>query len=154
MVAQASKNMTSAQKLKEQKLMEADVSDPSSSEDGGSREKPRRTPKAASNSQGAAAAVASGRQPSAIAPKVAGCLEDAQKEKSVAAAPKAAPKPKSAPAASISPIGIEQWVQSTHSFRATSSLAALQGRAAAAAGNVRSVHTGAPKLKTSAAVTT
>jgi hypothetical protein len=81
MVAQASKNMTSAQKLKEQKLMEADVSDPSSSEDGGSREKPRRTPKAASNSQGAAAAVASGRQPSAIAPKVAGCLEDAQKKK-------------------------------------------------------------------------
>jgi hypothetical protein len=81
MVAQASKNMTSAQKLKEQKLMEADVSDPSSSEDGSSREKPRRTPKAASNSKGAAAAVASGRQPSAIAPEVAGCLEDSQKIK-------------------------------------------------------------------------
>jgi hypothetical protein len=31
MVAQASKNMTSAQKLKQQKLMGADVSDPSSS---------------------------------------------------------------------------------------------------------------------------
>jgi hypothetical protein len=30
--------------------------------------------------------VASGCQPSAIAPKVAGCLEDAQKKKSVAAA--------------------------------------------------------------------
>jgi hypothetical protein len=30
----------------------------------------------------------------------------------------------------------------------------MQGRAAAAAGNVRSVHTGAPKLKTAAAATT
>jgi len=39
MVAQASKNMTSAQKLKQQKLMGADVSDPSSSEDECSREK-------------------------------------------------------------------------------------------------------------------
>ena len=125
MVAQATKIMTSAQKLKEQKLMEAEVSDPSNSEDGSSREKPQRTPKAASNSKGAAAAVvASGRQPSAIAPKVAGCLEDAQKEKSVAAAPKAAPKPKSAPAACLCSIGIEQWVQSTRSVRATYSLAA------------------------------
>ena len=83
MVSQASKNMTSAQKLKQQKLMGADVSDSSSSEDECSREKPRRTPKAATNSKGAAAAVASGLQPSAKAPKVAGCLE----EKSVAAAP-------------------------------------------------------------------
>jgi hypothetical protein len=79
--------MTSAQKLKEQKLMEADVSDRSSSEAGSPREKPRRTPQAASNSKGAAAAVASGRLPSAIAPKVAGCLGDAHKIKSVAAAP-------------------------------------------------------------------
>jgi hypothetical protein len=76
MVAQASKNMTSAQKLKQQKLKGADVSDPSSSEDECSREKPRRTPKAASNSKGAAAAVASGLQPSAKAPNVAGCLEE------------------------------------------------------------------------------
>jgi hypothetical protein len=74
-VVQASKNITSAQKLEQHKLMEADVSDPSSSKDESSREKPRRTPKAASNSKGAAAAVASGRQPSAKAPKVAGCLE-------------------------------------------------------------------------------
>jgi hypothetical protein len=75
MVAQASKNMTSAQKLKQQKLMEADVSDPFSSEDGSSLERPRRTPMAASNSKGAAAAVASGHQPSAKGPKVADCLE-------------------------------------------------------------------------------
>jgi hypothetical protein len=78
MAAQASKNLTSAQKLKEQKLMEADVSDPSSSEDENSREKPRRTPNAASNSKGAETAVASGRQSSAKAPKVAGCLEEKQ----------------------------------------------------------------------------
>ena len=84
--------------------MEADVSDPSSSEDGSFREKPRRTQNAASNSKGAAAAVASGRQPSAKAPKVAGCLE----EKSVTAVPKAAPRPKGAPAASSGPIGIEE----------------------------------------------
>jgi hypothetical protein len=71
----------------------------------------------------------------------------ASKKKNVAAAPKAAPKPKSAPTASLGSIGIEQWVQSTRSVR-TSSLAAMQGRAAAAAGNVRSVHTDAPKSTT------
>jgi hypothetical protein len=38
--------MTSAQKLKQQKLMEADASDSFSSEDESSREKPRRIPKA------------------------------------------------------------------------------------------------------------
>ena len=78
----------------------------------------------------------------------------ASKKKDVAAAPKAALKPKSAPAASSGSISIEQWVQSTRSVRATSSLAAMQGRAAAAAGNVRSVHTGATKFKTAAAATT
>jgi hypothetical protein len=41
---------------------------------------------------------------SAKAPKVAGCLE----EKSVTAVPKAAPRPKGAPAASSGPIGIEE----------------------------------------------
>jgi len=79
----------------------------------------------------------------------------ASKKKSVAAVPKeAAPKPNGKPAASSGFIGIKQWVQSTRSFCATYSLAAMQGRAAAAAGNVRSVLTCAPKLKTAAVVTT
>jgi hypothetical protein len=129
MVAQVSKNMTSAQKLKQQKLMGADVSDPPVAKMKvleKSREERQRLPRIQKARRRRWLLGAN------LVPKRRRWLA-APKKKSVAAAPKAAPKPMSAPAASLGSIGIEQWVQSTRSVRATSSLAAMQRRAAAAA---------------------
>ena len=88
-------------------------------------------PKTASNPNSAAAS-ASGRQAA-----------------SATTAPKATPR-----AASGIPLGhessasattsIDQWVLFTHSVHNAASVAAMQGRAVAAAASVRSVHTSAP----------
>lgn len=45
---------------------------------------------------------------------------------------------------------IDQWVISTRTVHNAASVAAMQGRAVAAAANVRSVHTGAPSTEPAA----